>query len=133
MEGLGDHDRVDRGVGERNRLGGSLDRLGAGRAVGELIPHLGQWLDPDHAPEPADEVASQLASARRHVDDDRLRPEIERPDERVDRRRRISRAPALVLIRRLAERFCEAGVVQPSRKFASRRLPSGVSTDSGWN
>ena len=73
VEGLCSEDGVDRGVRERNLLGGPGERLGAGTARDQQTSHLVVWLDADYAEERGDEQPRELARASAKVEHRRRR------------------------------------------------------------
>ncbi len=116
MEGLGDERRVDRGVGERDRLGRPGERLGRRNDALQHGTHARERLDGDHAWETVDEETRELPGAGGEVEhDDALNP--------LDHLRGPGRAAELVVlgdgVEAQALRVAHAGTRWRARTSAS--------------
>jgi hypothetical protein len=69
VEGLRHEHGIGARVGQRNALGGSLERLGGGHRPSEVVPHFIERLDRDHARKERRQGGGQLAGAGAEIDD----------------------------------------------------------------
>ena len=124
MEGLADEDRVDRVVGERDRVRAARSRLGLRDDALQHRPHAVERLDRDHPREPADELPRQLSSAGCQVEHDRVRGKL----ESVERRLGIAGPATLVRLGRALEAAREVGQTPARRKARLSRSISRAIT-----
>ena len=85
VERLSDDDRVDRSIGQRDRLGGALEDLDAGNGRLERGPHARNRLDRHDLDAERSEETRHLAGARREVEHALARAELQHLDQMRDR------------------------------------------------
>jgi len=101
VERLRDRDGIGRGVRERDRLRGSVQRLDP---RGNPRTHLDQGLNGDDARTRRHELPRELPGAGCKIHDDAARPEAELLDEERHRLRRVARPRTLVGVSRARKR-----------------------------
>src|SRR4051812_28663744 len=121
VEGLGREDGVDLAVRGRDRLGAASARLRSGNHLLEHPEHRRVRLDRDHASEPRDERAGQLAGAGAEVEHGRVRPQPELIAHALEQLLRPFRPAELVL---------PGGSPECVRRSLSTRHRQGVRRDS---
>ena len=103
VERLGARDRVDAGVGKRDRLGRSRERRGAGQRPLELDSHLVVGLDRHDGRAERRELARELAGARPEIEHVAAGGDAEPASEPRHRLRGVIRSRAFVLVGDRAE------------------------------
>ena len=103
VEGVRADDRVERGAGQRERLRGGVERLGAGQLPDQALAQPGERLHRDDVEARGEQRAGQLARARADVGDARAGREPELPGHGRDDLRRVAGPAELVLLRHVGE------------------------------
>jgi hypothetical protein len=119
VEGLGDGDRVDGSIRERDPLRRAREHPRLGQRLGQLVAHGGNRLDRDEPGSCRRQGAGQLAGACGEVENRPVGRVVEHPRQESDRRRRVGRPAAFVFV---------GGAREPARRglvHAGRRLGHG--------
>ena len=150
VKGVGDGDRVDGCVGERDRLGETLAHALGSHAGGQHLAQRTLRLDGHHVEAAGEQRSRELARAGRQVEHGGAGTDPELGRERTDHRRRVLRTTPLVGGGNRREALCEgmqghrrsvsvpqpqpeASLVARSRSSMRRILPVSVFGSSATN